>query len=569
MNSTRDSQRPAGPEGQDQVLGTGEFRSAVERRLHLWEDQNFADRFWAKDHTLWLPKPQPELTDRMGWMEIFEPMHDHFKDMFEFAEQIKGEGFSHVVLMGMGGSSLAPEVFHKTFGRAENYPSLLVLDSTHPETIRKLESQIDLSKTLFIVSSKSGATTETLSFFFFFWNWVSAITPAPGKQFIAITDAESPLMKISIDRGFRKVYKGPEEVGGRYSALTLFGLIPAALIGIDSHQLLDRGWDMAEASASYLLETENPSLFLGAVLGELALAGHDKATFFTTSSLASFPLWIEQLIAESTGKGNKGIIPVIGEEFEEPWVYRKDRLFIQYSLESEADEELEKAVVALEAAGHPVIRYKLRTKYDLGQEIFRWEMAVAAASSIIGINPFDQPDVQLAKEMARQAMEQKTAPSKGIKPDRGEDDTISLEQKIAAGKAFESFIGGARIGDYISIQAYLAPDSETEAALQDFRLTLRDRLKLATTFGWGPRFLHSTGQLHKGGPGSGIFIQLIDEPENDISVPETNYTFGQLIFAQALGDFRALKQRNRRVIRLNLGHDTSKGLERLFGLLGS
>jgi transaldolase/glucose-6-phosphate isomerase len=562
MSVTNDSQR------QNYLLNLGEYRAAVENRLRTWERDEFSRKLWSRDHTAWFPKPQEELTTRLAWLDIFEPMHQHLKPMFEFAEELKKENFRHVVLLGMGGSSLAPEVFRKTFGRIDDHPELIVLDSTHPNAIRNIESRIELAKTLFIVSSKSGTTTETTSLYNYFWGKVSGISAAPGKHFAAITDPETALMKLASERGFRRVFEGHPEVGGRYSALTLFGLIPAAAVGIDSHQLLDRGWDMAEASAGYLPESENQSLHLGAALGELALAGRDKVTFFTTPSLEAFPDWLEQLIAESTGKNGKGIIPIVGEAPEEPWAYRKDRVFVNYTLESETNPETDKILQAIEAAGHPIFHINLDNKFDLGYEMFRWEMAVAAAGAVLGINPFDQPDVQLAKELAKQAMEQKGPAVKGAKLDRSDVETILIEQKIVASKALASFIGGARIGDYISIQAYLAPDGDTEAALQDFRLNLRDRLKLATTVGWGPRFLHSTGQLHKGGPATGNFIQLVDEVEKDLTVPETGYTFGQLIHAQAIGDYKALRQRGRRVLRINLGHDTMKGLSLLLDMLG-
>jgi transaldolase/glucose-6-phosphate isomerase len=553
-----------GPQ-QDQALNLGEFQAAVEKRLEIWENQEFARRFWEKDPTLWFSKPQPELTDRMGWLDIFEPMHEHIKELFDFATQIRSEGFKHVLLLGMGGSSLAPEVFQDTFGGIDDYSELKVLDSTHPEAIRRIESEIDLARTFFIVSSKSGTTIETLSFYYYFWNKLSALSTAPGKNFAAVTDSGTSLEKLAQERIFRRVFGGTPDVGGRYSALTMFGLAPGATVGIDVHALLDRGWDIAQASAGYLPEMENSCLQLGAALGELALAGRDKVTFFTTPSLAPFPSWIEQLIAESTGKDGKGIVPVIDEIIEDPWVYRKDRFFVQYSLNSEMSSELNEKIKALEAAGHPVAHFRLNNKSGLGAEIFRWEMAVASAGQILGINPFDQPDVQLAKELARQAMEQK--PAKSGKPEKNEIETIPVEQKVILSKAFESFLESARLGDYFAIQAYLPPNPETEAVLQEFRLSIRDRLKLATTFGWGPRFLHSTGQLHKGGPNTGMFIQIIDEPSNDLQVPETNYSFGSLIQAQAIGDYRALKQRGRRVLRINLGSDLKKGLGQLSQLL--
>ncbi len=553
-----------GPQ-RDQIFNLGQYQAAVDKRLDIWENQEFASRFWEKDPTLWFSKPQPEIKDRMGWLDVFEPMHEHLKAMLSFAEQVKTEGMRHVLLLGMGGSSLAPEVLQNTFGSGDGHPSLLLLDSTHPDAVRQVESEIDITKTIFLVSSKSGTTTETMSFFYYFWNRVSEKTPTPGNQFVAITDPGTSLAKLAKDRNFRRTFEGMPDVGGRYSALTLFGLVPGALIGIDVHQILDRGWDLAQASAGYLSEHENPCLHLGAALGELALAGRDKLTFFATPSLAPFPAWIEQLVAESTGKNGKGIVPIVDEMIEEPWAYRKDRFFVQYSLNSEMSAELNDKIKALEAAGHPVVQFRLNNKPDIGQEIFRWEMAVASAGAILGIHPFDQPDVQLAKELARQAMDQK-AP-KSAKPEKSDVETVHVEHKIPLTKAIEAILAGARLGDYISLQAYLAPDPDTEAALQEFRLALRDRLKLATTFGWGPRFLHSTGQLHKGGPSTGVFIQIVNEPQKDLAVPETNYTFGSLIQAQSIGDYRALKQHGRRVLRINLGQDTEKGLMLLGELL--
>jgi transaldolase/glucose-6-phosphate isomerase len=554
-----------GLQQQDQILNLGSYRSAVEKRLKTWENIEFSRRLWIKDPTLWGAKPQPEITDRMGWLELFEPMHDQLRSMMEFAESVKNEGLDQVVLLGMGGSSLAPEVFQRTFGNSLEYPELVLLDSTHPDTVRSLETRIDLSKTLFLISSKSGTTTETLSFLNYFWNRTKDKIMNPGLHFAAITDPGTPLLRMAQERGFRKVFQGPLDVGGRYSALTLFGLVPASLIGADAHLLLDRGWDMAGASASYLPETENACLALGAALGELALAGRDKVTFFMTPTLSAFPFWLEQLIAESTGKNGKGIVPVVDEPIEQPWVYRKDRAFVCYTLYSENNQELNSSVKQLEDAGHPVIHITLKDKYDLGQEMFRWEMAVAAAGAVMGVNPFDQPDVQLAKDLARQAMEQPA--SKGGKQERVDPDVVALQSTALVTKALDSLLADARLGDYVAIQAFLAPRPEIAEALQEFRLAIRDRLKLATSVGWGPRFLHSTGQLHKGGPNTCVIIQLVDEPAKDLPVPDTNYTFGALIHAQALGEYRALKQRGRRLLRIQLGHDAVMGAAKLIELL--
>ena len=559
MDSVKGSQQ------QSQKMNLGQLQATVEKRLSIWEDQEFARRFWSKDPTLWSSQPTAEITDRMGWLGLFEPMHVQLKSLFDFAGEIHKEGIRHIVLLGMGGSSLAPEVFQRTFINEEGFPELIVLDSTHPGAVRAVESAIDITKTIFLVSSKSGTTMETLSFFYYFWNRLKDKTPNPGHHFIAITDPGTPLVQLAKDRNFRRIFEAQPDIGGRYSALTFFGLVPGALIGIDIHQLIDRGWDMAEACASYLLESDNPALMLGAALGEAALSGRDKVTIFTTPTLAAFPSWIEQLIAESTGKNGKGIVPIVDEVIEQPWVYRKDRFFVFYALNSENSAQLNDNIKALEGAGHPVVHLRLNNKFDLGQEMFRWEMAVPAAGAILGIHPFDQPDVQLAKDLARQAMEPKIP--KGGKPEKSDVETIQIEQKIILAKAFDSLLAGARLGDYIAIQAYLPPSDETEAILQEFRLSLRDRLKLASTFGWGPRFLHSTGQLHKGGPNTGVFLQLIDEPVNDLPVPETNYTFGAFIQAQAIGDYRALKQRGRRVLRINLGKDLAKGLGLLNELL--
>lgn len=555
-----------GTQQQVQIMKTGSYRSAVEKRLTMWEKAEFARRFWEKDPTLWFPKPQPEIANRMGWLDLFEPMHEQLRPMMDFADGAHNEGFRNILLLGMGGSSLAPEVFQNTFGRIEDYPELLVLDSTHPDAIAAIESRIDLTRTIFIISSKSGTTIESQSLFFYFWHKIAEKRPDAGKQFAVITDPGTPLEKMAQDRGFRKIFAGPPDVGGRYSALTVFGLAPASAIGIDAHSLLDRGWDMAGASASYLLEEENACLHLGAALGEMSLAGRDKVTFITSPSLRFFPDWLEQLLAESTGKNGKGLIPIVGEDPEQAWVYRKDRLFVYYTMDGDNTTELEPIIKSLEAAEHPIIHIKVRDRYDLGQEIFRWEMAVAAAGAVLGIHPFDQPDVQLAKELARQAMEQKSA--RGGKIDRGEAETIPVDHKIVAAKAVDALLASARLGDYFSIQAYLAPSKINDEMLHEFRMMIRDRLKLATTMGWGPRFLHSTGQLHKGGPNSGIFIQLIDEPSRNLPAPETNYNFASLIQAQALGDFRALKQRGRRILRISLGQDTQKGLQQLIELLG-
>ena len=544
-----------------QSLQLGNFQATTDQRLKAWKSAGFAHRLWSKDHTLWSPKAVPELTDRMGWLTLPETMQEHVPHLIAFAEQIKKEGFKNVVLLGMGGSSLAPEVFQRTFGNAPGYPELIVLDSTHPDSVRAVESRIDLQKTLFLVSSKSGTTTEMLSFFYYFWEKLGARNKDDrGRQFVAITDPGTPLQKLAEERGFRRVFPAPPEVGGRYSALTNFGLVPAALIGVDVKRVLEQAMTMSESSAFCVDESVSPTLQLGAALGELTLAGRDKITFFASPSFAAFPVWVEQLIAESTGKNGKGILPVADEPPGSPDVYGADRLFVYLNVEGDPDSAQEAKIAALRQSGRPFVRIQAKDTSDIGQEFFRWELAVAAAGSVLGINPFDQPDVQLAKELAKKAMSQS---AKGPQPVSADSVPATVENVQAMNSSLHALLKQITQGDYVSLQAYLQPTPDTEELLQQIRMTVRDRYKVATTLGFGPRFLHSTGQLHKGGPNTGVFLQFVDQPAKDLAVPETNYTFGELIRAQALGDFQALKQRGRRVLRIDVGTNPVGGLRKV------
>lgn len=544
-----------------QAFELGEWKTKVEERLKLWEEQGFSRRLWSKDPTLWFPEPQPEIADRLGWLVLPEMMRDNLEMLSSFAEEIKDEGISDVVLLGMGGSSLAPDVFQKTFGNAPGYPGLIVLDSTHPTAVRSVEDGLDLRHTLFLVSSKSGTTLETLSLFRYFWKKVSQAMDDPGKHFVAITDSGTPLMKLAQERGFRRIFEANPDVGGRYSALTYFGMVPAALIGMDIHTLLDRAWTASENCASSVSEKKAAGIRLGASLGEIT-KDRDKLTFFASGSLKSFPDWLEQLIAESTGKDGKGILPVAGETIASPSEYGQDRIFVFLALEGEDGEELEEWMDAQKQAGHPCVRIELKDKYDLGREIFSWEIAVASAGSVLGIHPFNQPDVQLAKDFTKTAMEEV-----GKKKEESDVETWSIDALEALTKALKDWLGQAKTGDYFALQAYLPPSQETTEAFQDIRLELLKHTRLATTLGYGPRFLHSTGQLHKGGQNKGLFLQTIDEPDVDLPVPETDYSFKNLIKAQALGDYKALKQRGRRVLRVNLGSDVTSGLKTLYELL--
>ena len=538
-----------------QRLNLGRYQAAVEKRLAEWEAAGFGKRLWEKDYTLWANDPA-EITNRLGWLTLPDVMTEQAEDLSKFVQEARAEGFEDVVLLGMGGSSLAPEVFEGTFSYSPGYPALTVLDSTHPDAVRAVEKNVHLERALFIVSSKSGTTIEPNSFLKYFWARVGQKTKDAGKHFVAITDPGTAMVKEAKARGFRRIFEAVPDVGGRYSALTHFGLVPAALIGVNVDRFLSIAGRMSEACAAVVAVRSNPGLALGVALGELARAGRDKVTFITSGSFALLPAWLEQLIAESTGKDDKGIVPVAGEPVGSPAVYSSDRVFVYVCAARDADAEQEAKLKTLEAAGHPVIRIEAAEIMDLGQEFFRWEVAIAAAGAVIGIQPFNQPDVELAKNLARQAMAGQSQAVAGAEP-------VPASDAAALRKGVEGWLGGAKPGNYISIHAYLAPKPSTTVALESLQKTLRDKTLLATTLGYGPRFLHSTGQLHKGGPNTGLFVQFVDEPADPLAVPETDYSFGQLIKAQALGDYQALTQRGRRVLRVQLGKDAAAGL-RLF-----
>lgn len=563
--STLEKKRQAMLHGQLdlRIMRLGKYQNQVDTCLKHWEESNFIERLWEKDPTLWIPKPVPEITDRLGWLILPDVMYVQLKDFISFADEVKLESIRHVVLIGMGGSSLVSEVFQDIFGNANGYPELIVLDSTHPSAISTIESKIDLCHTLFLVSSKSGTTIETLSLFRYFWKKVGLVDKDPGRHFVAITDPGTPLMKLAQERDFRHVFQALPDVGGRYSALTVFGLLPASLIGMDVRRFLDQSRIMSENCAFCVSSYEALGLNLGAALGEVAKMGRDKVTFLTSTAISSFPVWLEQLIAESTGKNGKGIIPIVNEPLTSPDSYGSDRFFIYFFNEKNDNRKLEKLVVALEAIGHPIVHINLTEKINVSQEIFCWEIAVAAAGALLGINPFNQPDIKMTKNFTKKIMNKV---KKGILDEKNEG-TVSAENLEELTKALKSWLSNAKDGDYVTIQAYLSPTRGTTEALQEFRLELLDHLRLATTLCYGPRFLHSTGQLHKGGPESGIFIQLIDEPVEDLEVPETDYTFGTLIQVQALVDFRVLNQLNHRVLRINLKRNVVGNLNRLTELL--
>jgi len=538
-----------------QELRLGKSRKRVEKRLKDWQAAQVGKRIWEKDHNVWSKDPQPELTDRLGWLDLPETMDKQVAALTEFAAKAEADGIKDIVLLGMGGSSLAPEVFQQTFGSAPGYAHLRVLDSTHPAAVRAVEAGIDLAHTIFLVSSKSGTTTETNSFFFYFWDKLKNLGGEPGSHFVAITDPGTPLEKLAKQRNFRATFNAPVEVGGRYSALTLFGLVPAALIGVDIGAVLARARRMRAACGAAVADGGNPAMVLGAALGELTLAKRDKVTFLCSPSLGAFPSWAEQLIAESMGKENRGIVPVANENLASPESYSADRLFVYLRLVSDANHELDRRAAALEANGHPLTQIDLTDKFDIGQEFFRWEFAVAAAGAVLGINPFNQPDVQLAKDLSKKAMSENGAGGAKFKEQVAAANGAALDKMVGA------WLGKKKPRDYVVVQAYLAPSRQNSAQLAVLCTALQNRLGVATTLGYGPRFLHSTGQLHKGGPNSALVLQLVDHPADNLKVPETNYTFDALIQAQAIGDFTALKQRRRRALRVDLGADSAAGLE--------
>jgi transaldolase/glucose-6-phosphate isomerase len=557
-----------------QRLNLGRHANVVEARLRSWAEASVALRIWQKDGTVWVPDPgkaaqTPELTNRLGWLTNPEVMQDDLDTLCDFGNEIKGQVFTHVVLLGMGGSSLAPEVFMATFGNAPGYPPLAVLDSTHPASVQRLAEGLDLAKALFLVSSKSGTTTETLSFFRYFYSAVAGVKDDPAKNFVVITDPGSPLEALAAEKGLRRVFSSPPDIGGRYSALTYFGVVPAALIGVNLHKLLDRAVTMVQASHYSVPVADNPGLTLGAAMGELALAGRDKITFFASPSISPFGVWVEQLIAESTGKNGTGILPVADEKLEGPERYGDDRFFAYVRMEGDENDVLDKGIDALEAAGHPVVRIGLDEREDIGAEFFRWEMATAAAGAVLGINPFDQPNVEAAKIKARELLKafQETGSLPSDTPVLVEDD---IEVFGGTGKSassmqdvFADFLKLVRPGDYVALMAYIPRSGDTDMILDGLRLALRDRLKAATTLGYGPRFLHSTGQLHKGDGNKGLFVQITHRPESDIPIPGEAYSFGTLVSAQALGDYQALAERGRRLMRFHIRGDLTAGLKHI------
>lgn len=567
------------------ILNLNNYQTLVETSIEQLKKERIIQRIWQHDYTVWKPEPT-EITNRLGWLHSPTDLMAHLDDLQTFVNEIRSEGFTQALLLGMGGSSLAPEVFRKMFGVKDGYLNLAILDSTVPEAILSYANQFDPKKTLYIVSTKSGSTIETLSFMKFFYNQTLKRVGKEeiGNHFIAITDAGSGLETLAKELKFRRIFRSDPNVGGRYSALTHFGLVPAALLGIDLKKLLERAQSIAQKCKGYreLSDGDNPGALLGAILGELALQGRDKVTFITSRKLEPFGVWLEQLIAESTGKEGVGIVPIIDETVSQPEAYANDVIFIHLQLKG--DTSADAIIHSLIEHGHPVVQVNLNDCYDLGGEFFRWEMATAIAVYFLKINPFDQPNVESAKILARKmvAAYQKSGhlpePAATLQLDNlsifTEDEVKSLK------KSLQKFLAKANPGtdggkgrSYVAIQAFIHSTEKTDRALQEFRAIIQKKHRLATTIGFGPRFLHSTGQLHKGDAGNGLFIQLTETPSEDISIPDkagedfSSITFGVLALAQALGDRQALLDAGRRIIRFHFNNDTVNGIKQLIEAL--
>jgi glucose-6-phosphate isomerase len=537
-----------------------QLRPAVADQLALATRERVAERLRLADATLWGPPGTPEIADRLGWLTIAERTLGEVDDLGAFAARVRDDGLRDVVLLGMGGSSLAPEVLRRSFTPEPNRPRLHVLDSTDAATVRAVGESVEPQRTLFVVSSKSGGTIEPLSLFAHFWSLAGA-----GENFVAITDPGSPLANLAREHGFRRTFAGDPNIGGRYSALSSFGIVPAALMGVDIRALLTgagEAWSTevgetwgeasSETSPASADPTETAGVWLGAVLSALARAGRDKLTFVISNTLPGLGLWLEQLVAESTGKHGTGILPVADEPLGEPGVYGEDRVFAYLPDSGSPDAALDAAVGALADAEHPVLTIPTRGPADLGRVFLASELAVAVAGWGLQINPFDQPNVQQAKDATKRVLAEYGASHE------------LAEAPDADASALKALLGEASPPDYVAVMAYVQPSDEFDAAVQALRSAIRDRTKATTTFGYGPRFLHSTGQFHKGGPKTGRFLQLLHDGPADVEIPGARYTFTTLKNAEAIGDLSTLRELGLPAERVRLrGEDPAGALRAL------
>lgn len=551
--------------------------TAVKAATTDWQSGGKMQRLWQRDAALWTGSDE---ANWLGWLDIVEEQIAQHDQLAKLAKEVQARGFQHVLLLGMGGSSLCPEVLRLTFGRITHFPTLHVLDSTDPSQVKAFEHLIDIPKTLFIVSSKSGSTLEPNIFKQYFFERTKQAVGAVkvGSHFIAITDPGSKMQQVAEADRFLHVFFGRPSTGGRYSALSNFGMVPAAVMGLDTKKFLARAAEMVRACGATGTVDENPGAALGIILGTAANAGRDKVTIITSPGISDLGAWLEQLLAESTGKIGKGIIPVDRENLAAPEVYGNDRVFVYVRLESGVDAGQEAKVDAIEKAGHPVVRITMADTYDLGAEFFRWEIATAVAGSIIGINAFNQPDVEASKIATRELTsayektgslpaEKPVVEDAGIKLFTDERNATDLAKAAGGDKSLAGYLKAhlARIqaGDYFAVLGYIQMNPEHEQALQALRHLVRDKKRVATCLGFGPRFLHSTGQAYKGGPNSGVFLQITCDDSVELPVPGQKYTFGIVKAAQARGDFQVLADRGRRALRVHLGSNLKAGLATL------
>jgi transaldolase / glucose-6-phosphate isomerase len=548
-----ESQREAVVTGRPPTIETvipDELEPRIAERIKRASEEQVAQRIWQKDPTLWGgDKDTPELSNRLGWLTISESMLDHAGELREFAGGCMDEGLTDVVLLGMGGSSLAPEVFRRSFGKLQDGMTLHVLDSTDADALRAAEQAVDLSKTLFLVSSKSGGTVETRSQFEYFYARVREAVgdEQAGGHFVAITDPGSSLVELADERDFRAIFQNDPDIGGRYSALSYFGIVPAVLMGVDIVKLLEGAQVAEQACANYDHSSNNSGLWLGCALGELALAGRDKLMFAVAEPIGSFGLWVEQLIAESLGKQGRGALPVAGEPVGSPDVYGDDRVFIHLQQKDAPEAGFASEMKELAKAGHPVFTLDVDGPLDLGRIFFFAEFATAVAGWVLEVNPFDQPNVQEAKDATNKVLEADEKPS----VDNADDE------------ALKRLLGEAKPPNYVAICAFVEPSDEFDKAIEGLRTAIRDTTKATTTFGYGPRYLHSTGQFHKGGPPTGVFLQVICDSDDDVEIPGSGYGFNELKNAQATGDLLTLRAHDRPAERVRLEGSSAEGVERL------
>ena len=552
--------------------------AAVDSALTDWAKNDKVRRLWRADASLWSGSDENHW---LGWLGITDDQVAHSAALTSLAAEVKQAGFKHALLLGMGGSSLCPEVLRLTFGKIEGFPELHVLDSTDPAQIKAIEARIDLKSTLFIVSSKSGGTLEPNIYKQYFFTRVKEVVGEneAGNRFIAVTDPGSKMQHVAENDKFRHIFAGVPSIGGRYSALSNFGMVPAAVMGIDIVKFLNRTEEMVHACGATVPATENPGVVLGAILGTAANSGRDKLTIIASPGISDLGAWLEQLLAESTGKSGKGIIPVDRESVARPDNYGTDRVFAYLRLESAPDQSQDVAVAALEKAGHPVVRIAVQDPDAIGEEFFRWEIATAVAGTIIGINAFNQPDVEASKVATRKLTSEYEATGKlpaeepffegdGVKLYADAKNADALKQGKSLAEILKTHLARAGQGDYFALLGYITMNPQNETVLQAIRHSVRDKKKVATVLGFGPRFLHSTGQAYKGGPNTGVFLQITCDNAVDLPVPDQKYTFGVVKAAQARGDFTVLAERGRRALRVHLGKDVKAGLATLQAAVG-